>query len=80
MKPTFWVYINEPNDKAFVHLADCRFCKDGNGMSSAVSEQNGKWIGPFDQPTAIRAAISSNKKNKRWCAICAQKLDIPAKF
>lgn len=73
---TFWVYINEPNDKALVHLASCSHCNDGKGRGVPRLDQNGKWIGPLDLETAIQTARSSGKKKRAWCGFCAKTLDI----
>ena len=48
MSINFYVYINEPNDKAFIHHAECSFCNFGKGMVAEGHSSNGKWIGPFN--------------------------------
>ena len=76
MSRGFWVYVNEPNDKAFVHLADCAFCNDGAGMAASKRSENGRWLGPMERNTAIRTARSARKKTARWCSRCAARLRI----
>jgi F-type H+/Na+-transporting ATPase subunit beta len=46
---SFFVYENWVADghKARIHLGECGFCKDGNGVHPGSSERNGKWHGPF---------------------------------
>lgn len=76
MTAAFWVYINEPNDKALVHGADCSFCNNGEGMQDEKSRFNGEWHGPFDRDVALRFARQSGKTTKRWCGHCARRLGI----
>ncbi len=76
MSNSFWVYVNEPNDKALVHEATCSFCNDGAGMASDKLASNGKWLGPYSQEQAEKSALNSGKKLIRWCGICARKLGI----
>lgn len=80
-KPTtgignFWVYVNEPNNKAFLHLADCSCCNHGQGIHSNKTDANVIWYGPCDETTARNTARTSGKKNIRWCSHCAGKLEI----
>lgn len=70
---SFWVYINEPNDKALMHEASCSFCNDGSGMASEKLASNGKWMGPYTIERAEEVASKSGKKNIRWCDHCARK-------
>jgi len=76
MSGNFWVYINEPNNKALIHDAQCSFCNDGHGMDDDSSQFNGKWIGPSDRKTAEHNALTSGKADIRWCGHCARRLDI----
>ena len=78
MSEQFWVYINEPNNKALVHEAQCSFCNDGRGMDEDSSPFNGQWIGPHDRQRAEQLALSSGKADIRWCGHCARRLDIKA--
>ena len=43
MSINFYVYINEPNDKAFIHHAECSFCNFGKGLVAEGHSNNGKW-------------------------------------
>lgn len=76
MSEHFWVYVNEPNDKAFVHEASCSFCNNGQGMTNLKLASNGQWLGPFDQERAVAHALNSGKINIRWCGRCAHQLGI----
>jgi hypothetical protein len=79
MTGDFWVYVNEPNDKAFVHLHECSFCNNGEGMTRDKLDSNGQWLGPFSREAAIVAARRAKKKNTAWCGFCARRLDIKNK-
>jgi len=76
MSGLFWVYVNEPNDKAFVHQASCSHCNDGQGVASEKLASNGQWLGPYDRERAEKHALSSGKKTIRWCGFCARDLGI----
>ena len=76
MSLDYYVYLNVPNDKALIHIADCQYCNHGQGISSVKSAYNGEWIGPFDQPTARTRALQSGKGRIQWCALCAGRLCI----
>ena len=78
MSIDFYVYINEPNDKAFIHHAECSFCNFGKGLVAEGHSNNGKWIGPFNEHDARKQAKASGKKHVRWCGHCANRLGIPA--
>jgi hypothetical protein len=41
MTESIWVYVNNPNDKAILDIADCVSCNDGQG----VAQQTLKWNG-----------------------------------
>lgn len=76
MREQFWVYVNEPNDKAFVHIGSCGHCNEGQGVASEKLESNGQWLGPCDKEQATRLALNSGKKVIRWCGFCARELGI----
>lgn len=69
-----WVYINEPNNKALVHLGSCSFCNEGQGMTRDKLDHNGKWEGPFGVERAEQVARKSGKDDVRWCGHCARQL------
>ncbi len=76
MTSDFWVYVNEPNDKALIHHRDFSFCNNGEGMTRDKLDSNGRWLGPFSQDAAMNAARHADKKNTRWCGFCARRLGI----
>jgi len=80
MSNRFWVYVNEPNNKALVHQASCSHCNDGHGREDDKSPYNGEWLGPFDRQQAQTQARRADKKNTRWCGFCAKALGIDTKL
>ncbi len=76
MSNSFWVYVNEPNDKAFVHLAECSHCNSGKGRMQDKLDHNGRWEGPFDEGRAKIVARNSGKKTIRWCSVCSRRLGL----
>jgi len=76
MSDQFWVYINEPNDKALVHEARCSFCNNGHGMDDNRLPSNGRWVGPHDRNKAEKIAVNSGKADIRWCGHCARRLNV----
>lgn len=73
MSASFWVYVNEPNNKAMVHSGDCAFCQDGRGMTAEKLLQNGRWLGPYSRDHAVAQARRAGKKSTRWCGHCARR-------
>lgn len=76
MTGNFWVYINDPINKAILHLADCSYCNHGEGIHPEKSGSNSTWSGPLDEASARNTARISGKKDIRWCSHCAGKLGI----
>ena len=76
MSANFHVYLNDPNNKAWIHYADCPSCNHGKGRTVVKDPNNGKWIGPFDESTARMKAARSGKKDIRWCIPCARRRGI----
>ncbi len=73
----FYVYINEPTNKARIHVAECAFCNDGEGMVRDKSPYNGRWCGPFfSDREAVTCAKNSGKADIRWCKWCARTIGI----
>lgn len=75
MNTEFYVYINEPNNKALIHEAECSYCNHGEGLTSMKSN-NGTWVGPLKKSRAIVKATQSGKNRVQWCAYCAKRLRI----
>ena len=76
MSNRYWVYVNEPNDKALVHEAICSYCNDGKGVAAEKLASNGRWHGPFTKDQAKQTALKSGKSKIQWCGHCARRLDI----
>ena len=79
MKSPYWVYVNEPNNKALIHAADCSFCRNGHGTADDKLATNGHWEAAPDQASAIRIAKRAGKATTRWCGHCARRLNISAR-
>ncbi len=66
----FWVYENDPRDRARVHRADCGFCNHGKGKGGR-GKSNGRWHGPF---ATIKAACDKmrelDRKDSGECGYC----------
>lgn len=76
MNASFWVYVNEPNDKALGRAGDGSFCDDGRGLATDKLAHKGRWPGPFSQQGAVVGTPRFGKKNKRWCGHCARPLGL----
>ena len=52
----YFVYENwvAHGHSARVHVSDCSYCNNGQGIHPGASEQHGCWLGPF---TAMNEAI-----------------------
>lgn len=69
--PRYWVYENWTRKRARMHLAECRFCKDGHGVQRKISENNGRWLGPFSNRSAALKALAGTKQpDRRACEVC----------
>ncbi len=79
MGNSFWVYVNEPNNKVLIHLGSCSHRNDGTGRGEDVLD-NGEWFGYYEREGAVRKAARSGKKNRRWCGFCAKTLKIKTDF
>ena len=67
----YWVYENYPHNKAVVHTAECRFCKDGAGLHEVGENTNGQWHGPYTYILhAQEKAGSTRRSDVRDCAFC----------
>ena len=67
----FWVYENDPTNRARVHRADCKFCNHGDGVHGRRNPDKARWHGPF---TTIKAACDKmrclGKKDSGGCGYC----------
>lgn len=72
----FWVYVNDPINKAILHLGTCSYCNHGQGIHPDKSGDNSVWHGPMDEASARTTARASGKKDIRWCSHCAAKLGL----
>ena len=68
---TFYVYVNDPTNKAIVHEGRCGHCNSGQGVTGRSATHNGRWLGPFDTQTmALEAAHATGRRVVDVCARC----------
>ncbi len=66
----WWVYENLPRRRGRIHLADCSFCKDGQGLHGSATP-SGHWYGPFsDVDAAIEQAMDTQALDLAGCGVC----------
>ena len=67
----FWVYENDPTNRARVHRGDCQYCNHGDGVHGRRNPNKARWHGPF---TTIKAACDKmrclGKKDSGGCGYC----------
>ena len=69
----YWVYENDPTNKAMVHEESCGFCNYGEGVRRSGLD-NGRWHGPLATiEDAFTRARGTGRRDVRGCAICAPK-------
>ena len=70
--PEYWIYENLTRRQARMHLAECRFCKNGHGVQRKVSDKNGHWLGSFsDRQAALEALDRTQQPDRRSCELCS---------
>ena len=66
----YWVYEDEPTDKAMVHKGTCGFCNHGHGVRGSRLPDN-RWIGPFEtEDEAIEMALLTERSEVRRAKCC----------
>jgi TIR domain len=66
----YYVYEDDPTNKAKIHMATCPYCRDGKGIK-ATRLQDNRWHGPFTTlQEAEKLAYRLNKKNTERCKTC----------
>ena len=67
----FWVYENDPTNRARVHKGDCGYCNHGEGIHGQGDSENARWHGPF---ATIEAACDEmddlGKRDSGACYFC----------
>lgn len=67
---TWWVYENLPRRRGRIHLADCSFCNDGQGLHRSTAP-TGRWYGPFSgADEAIAQALETRAEDLAGCGVC----------
>jgi len=68
---SFWIYENFGSKRARIHLSDCRYCNNGEGVGGNTENDDDKWHGPFaDFNAAESAAHKLAQKDTRPCGVC----------
>ena len=71
MGQNYWVYENWVRNKAIVHLGDCAFCGNGNGLHGSRQTKSSIWHGPFTNAAdAANAAKACRRERTEGCKIC----------
>ena len=66
----WWVYENLPRRRGRVHVADCSFCNDGQGLHDSTAP-TGRWYGPFtNADAAIEQALDTRAEDLAGCGVC----------
>ena len=67
---TYWVYEDDPTNRARVHKAACSHCNDGQGMKGSRLTDNRRH-GPFGtEREAIDCAQSTGRPDAKGCWFC----------
>lgn len=66
----YYVYENWTVHKARIHLADCSYCNNGNGIHHDTGEKNGKWHGPFATLDEVTKAANDTREPVSKCKRC----------
>lgn len=68
-----WFYENWVHDKCVVHKAVCSFCNDGRGVHGGISQDSGRWHGPFqDREAATSDAKRTGRTHISECGHCSR--------
>ncbi len=66
----YWIYEDEPTDKALVHKGTCGFCNQGQGVRGSRLRDN-RWIGPFEtEMEAHQQALLTGRSEVRQAKCC----------
>ena len=67
---TWWVYENLPRRRARIHVAECSFCNDGQGLHYSTAP-TGRWYGPFEVvEAAVEQGLKSRAVDIAGCGVC----------
>lgn len=66
----FYVYEDDPTNRARVHRGECRYCNYGKGLRGQ-RDPNNRWRGPYPtSESAFDFARSLRKKDTAGCGVC----------
>ena len=67
---TWWAYENLPRRRARIHVAECSFCNDGQGLHDSTAP-TGRWYGPFTRvDAAIKQVLDTRAVDVAGCGVC----------
>ena len=67
---TWWVYENLPRRRGRIHLSECSFCNDGQGLHNS-SAPTGRWYGPFESvEAAVEQGLKTRAGDLAGCGVC----------
>lgn len=67
----YYVFEDDPTNKATVHKGSCRSCNEGKGIHGIVDSPNCRWYGPFDTLEAAEEVMNKTGKRERHkCEKC----------
>ncbi len=70
----YWVYVDDPTNRARIHQGTCRFCNGGKGLRGNRRSDN-RWLGPFEnEGEAVEVALSTGRSDVRGCGVCLRSL------
>ena len=66
----FWVYEDDPTNRARVHRGECRYCNHGKGTQKGRRSDN-RWHGPYATSADAFAAMRRlGKRDTGGCGVC----------
>jgi hypothetical protein len=66
----WWVYENLPRRRARLHVAECSFCNNGQGLHDSTAP-TGRWYGPFTNvDAAIEQGLDTRAVDFAGCGVC----------
>ncbi|MXY60357.1 MAG: hypothetical protein F4Y96_07980 [Chloroflexi bacterium] len=72
---SYYVYIDDPTNRARVHAGACGHCNYGQGKKDHRLPDN-RWEGPFkDREAAWAAVIRAGKRDVGKCPCVARRLN-----
>ena len=71
---SYWVYEDNPTNRARIHKAECVYCNDGQGIKGSRLADN-RWHGPFETlEEAVRRAKRTGRRDAKGGGCCLPSL------